>query len=164
MENCLENIGNKENEVDRKSGRKSSMAAMKKVNFADHSMDSDGGKKKLPISSGSNNNGSNNCKQKRLSFSLRGKRKSSFHDLQTSIHPEISPEDFHKHVNGSLPDPLRLRQIVVYAIDHYLSTTPYSSRLQQQQQQESGNKCGSSSRKSNGSSSAKGTSTNHHSV
>ena len=61
-------------------------------------------------------------KAKRISFALRGQRKSSFADIQSAIHVDIAPADFHKHVNAKLPDPLRLRQIIVYAMSHEIAT------------------------------------------
>lgn len=70
-------------------------------------------------------------KQKRLSrkesFSLRGKRKSSYGELQSTVHDDVAPEDFSKHVSPDLPDPVRLRQIIVYALQKEMSQMKPSS-------------------------------------
>jgi hypothetical protein len=55
------------------------------------------------------------------SFSLRGKRKSSYGELQSIVHEEIDPQEFHRHVSVDLPDPLRLRQVLVYCLQKEVS-------------------------------------------
>ena len=58
--------------------------------------------------------------RRRSSFSLRGKRKSSIGELQAALHGEIQPDQFHQHISPELPDPVRLRQILVYAFQRML--------------------------------------------
>lgn len=58
----------------------------------------------------------------RSSFSLRGRRKSSFGDMSTVLHPDIQSFDFCRHVSPDLPDPVRLRQLLIYAVQRDLNT------------------------------------------
>jgi hypothetical protein len=58
--------------------------------------------------------------RRRSSFSLRGKRKSSFGELQSTLHPDIQPQDFCQHISPELPDPVRMRQLLVYGLQHHL--------------------------------------------
>ena len=46
------------------------------------------------------------------------------------LHPEIPPENFARHISPELPDPVRLRQILVYSIKREMECLNKSDPLQ----------------------------------
>ena len=82
--------------------------------------------------------------RRRSSFSLRGKRKSSYGPIQQAVHADVPMSDLCQHISVDLPDPVRLRQLLVYSLQRQIDAlssvlqpdeTCVSEHQQQQQQQ-----------------------------
>ncbi|KAI3633177.1 hypothetical protein MIR68_008715 [Amoeboaphelidium protococcarum] len=53
---------------------------------------------------------------RKSSFCLRGKRRSSYSNLQLSVHHDVPSTQFVNHIQPDLPDPIRMKQLLLYCI------------------------------------------------
>ncbi|KAI3646650.1 hypothetical protein MP228_009578 [Amoeboaphelidium protococcarum] len=53
---------------------------------------------------------------RKSSFCLRGKRRSSYSNLQLSVHNDVPSTQFVNHIQPDLPDPIRMKQLLLYCI------------------------------------------------
>ncbi|KXS09438.1 hypothetical protein M427DRAFT_230119 [Gonapodya prolifera JEL478] len=55
---------------------------------------------------------------RRSSLGSRGRRTSSMHgNLRAPPHPDISPSEWYRHINPELPDPIRMRTLLMWGAD-----------------------------------------------
>ena len=48
---------------------------------------------------------------------LKGKRKSVRGDYHASPHADIASKDYHQHISADLPEPLRMRQLLLWSLE-----------------------------------------------